>query len=679
MPMRCLFIILFIPALFVRPATAQTFSISLGSSGSVEGAQAIALYGSDILVGGTKNDSAFVVRLSPVGEPLWTKTLALVSPGVTVYVNSLTATQDGYIIGTAFGIASGACIGYYFKLDGTGTPVFVKTNNSNYYFQRIHEKNATQYAVFGAKYLLSSPGTDLKLFTVDKITGNIVSQSDKINVVTGGSFSSTEDFEGSIVLDENTIYATGRFWHSAPAYDNMRPYLVKFNSDEKVCWFKYLHESYLGSVRIYPQGILHQSPDSFYIPYFSDETCSGICSDYVPGLIRTDTSGNVIFDRTYNISSSDGELVRTIVSDGLYCYLIGYTNFNGGNRDIFIIKVDENGNLIKAKKFGSASYDEFFPTNIIGPAACDGAYIYIAASTGSDVSIMKIDTSLFMACNMSDLSCIVQDIVPFSDDLSYSLITETAMVSEATVHASHIPPGQLCDSLGVTDSIYSISSVTLDATVAGADGYFWNTGSTSPVIVVSQSGVYTVTVNDACCSFQNTYVVCIRPAQGVLKDSTVTCEMQQYTFYPAASANNDFSWYINGVYYGSSNSISPLLDSGTHSITLLITNPVCNDSVWSGTETVFVDKTVTGEMQFVIPNVFTPNGDGINDAFINEIEPVENYSIQIYNRWGQELFASTDITNPWDGKFAGNDVPDGMYGYVIHYNRGCENDNAVQL
>ena len=73
-----------------------------------------------------------------------------------------------------------------------------------------------------------------------------------------------------------------------------------------------------------------------------------------------------------------------------------------------------------------------------------------------------------------------------------------------------------------------------------------------------------------------------------------------------------------------------------------------------------------------LPNVFSPNGDGINDLF-SALVPysyVESIDIQIYNRWGQIVFETTDIDINWDGKHkdTGTVVPDGVYYYLCTVN-----------
>jgi gliding motility-associated-like protein/uncharacterized repeat protein (TIGR01451 family) len=68
----------------------------------------------------------------------------------------------------------------------------------------------------------------------------------------------------------------------------------------------------------------------------------------------------------------------------------------------------------------------------------------------------------------------------------------------------------------------------------------------------------------------------------------------------------------------------------------------------------------------VIPDLITPNGDGVNDAF--EMIGLENYphnQLMIYNRWGNEVFLTDDYQNDWAGTYNGQPVPDGTYFWVL--------------
>jgi gliding motility-associated-like protein len=88
---------------------------------------------------------------------------------------------------------------------------------------------------------------------------------------------------------------------------------------------------------------------------------------------------------------------------------------------------------------------------------------------------------------------------------------------------------------------------------------------------------------------------------------------------------------------------------------------------------------VVAKVEFCgIPEGFSPNGDGINDRFVipDIAETFPNYSIEIFNRWGNAVFKGNANTGDWDGisnqsGTLGNDVlPVGVYFYILNYNDG---------
>lgn len=57
-----------------------------------------------------------------------------------------------------------------------------------------------------------------------------------------------------------------------------------------------------------------------------------------------------------------------------------------------------------------------------------------------------------------------------------------------------------------------------------------------------------------------------------------------------------------------------------------------------------------------IPSAFTPNGDGVNDFFGVKAEGLKAFKLEIYNRWGEVVFASDDIYDLWDGTYLGKTI-----------------------
>ncbi|MDY0140690.1 MAG: gliding motility-associated C-terminal domain-containing protein [Bacteroidales bacterium] len=79
-----------------------------------------------------------------------------------------------------------------------------------------------------------------------------------------------------------------------------------------------------------------------------------------------------------------------------------------------------------------------------------------------------------------------------------------------------------------------------------------------------------------------------------------------------------------------------------------------------------------------IPNAFTPNTDGINDTWIIEnIEMFPDAYINVFNRWGQQLFAGRGNSEPWNGTYNGKFVPTGSYIYTVDLYRNGQHYNGI--
>ena len=99
---------------------------------------------------------------------------------------------------------------------------------------------------------------------------------------------------------------------------------------------------------------------------------------------------------------------------------------------------------------------------------------------------------------------------------------------------------------------------------------------------------------------------------------------------------------------------------GSYYMTVTVKNDIsgCSDSQELGpidVEEIFVD----------VPNVFTPDGDGINDKFMAVYSSVKTFKMVIFNRWGRKVFQTTNPGEAWDGKIGGKKAAEGVYFYVI--------------
>ena len=104
---------------------------------------------------------------------------------------------------------------------------------------------------------------------------------------------------------------------------------------------------------------------------------------------------------------------------------------------------------------------------------------------------------------------------------------------------------------------------------------------------------------------------------------------------------------------------------------------LCN---YTFTDTLTVPPCTVPEPEF--PNIITPNADGVNDAFtIQHLPP--GSSLIIYNRWGNEVFRSTNYANTWQGQTETlgieTKVSDGTYFYVLITPEGKQYKGTVTI
>lgn len=240
----------------------------------------------------------------------------------------------------------------------------------------------------------------------------------------------------------------------------------------------------------------------------------------------------------------------------------------------------------------------------------------------------------------------------------------------------------------VTDTNTCFNSpVTIHTSVNGTGPftYSWAPGnSTNSFITVPDSGqTYTVTVSNGCVSQQTVHLFPIVPDLSACcdkliligDDTTITAqglvpgEITSYSWSPAVTCLN------------------PVCDSVQVSPTVTTTYTVTGkDSAGCETErtvTIVVDIPC---LDFAVPNVFTPTNSGaygIDNVFYIKTKNLDAWSIQIYDRWGKEMFNGTNPGQFWTGTTeSGASAPAGVYYYII--NATCQGttfkkDGFVQL
>jgi gliding motility-associated-like protein len=183
------------------------------------------------------------------------------------------------------------------------------------------------------------------------------------------------------------------------------------------------------------------------------------------------------------------------------------------------------------------------------------------------------------------------------------------------------------------------------------------------------AGVYVVEVNYAnSCAAYDTVLVADKSNLNTYFESTKNAFSERaYTFRnytrlddSGNTQNVDFEWLVNGVVITTDYNLDYEFPSnGKYEVELVARTGDC-ESRYSETINVM-------SSDFKIPNVFTPNGDGIGDEFTIIYDgTLLDYDLSIYTKSGQLVFHSQQIDNYWNGKVSGNnDASEGVYFYVI--------------
>lgn len=199
----------------------------------------------------------------------------------------------------------------------------------------------------------------------------------------------------------------------------------------------------------------------------------------------------------------------------------------------------------------------------------------------------------------------------------------------------------------------------------------WSTGVTGPQITVDSAGLYWATDSNICGLVTDTIRISEHLITGfaltVSRDTICTDRADSSVLLASIdslSGPGRFIWtggQIDSTVFGSSLIVrSP----GSYQVTVqeaqctairtaMIIGMACD------TDTVCIHK-------IAIPNIFSPNGDNKNEEFmVLHTCPENNFSMHIYNRWGQLVYESTDITKGWDGTYKGKQQESEVYLWFV--------------
>lgn len=225
--------------------------------------------------------------------------------------------------------------------------------------------------------------------------------------------------------------------------------------------------------------------------------------------------------------------------------------------------------------------------------------------------------------------------------------------------SSQIPLNKQSNTTVVQDSCVLDSCILTPNVRFKKQKYFykWSTGDMKPEITVYESGKYWVQISTER-TFENSYTdtfnIKIIPSPEIdLGKDRIICKFESIKLKSNVKHNAySYLWNINGSKQSSITLQD--LDEGVYNISLSI--KACNQT--------FNDQLIlnVNNCSLNIPNVITPNNDGVNDYFtIEGLEHYSNVTLIIIDRSGKQVYQSSNYQNNWNG----DNIPEGTYYYVL--------------
>lgn len=241
--------------------------------------------------------------------------------------------------------------------------------------------------------------------------------------------------------------------------------------------------------------------------------------------------------------------------------------------------------------------------------------------------------------------------------LYWAQVTFTRGTARDTIIISQLPQSQ--PSLGPDLSLCTGDSITLTASVT-ASHFVWNTGDTTSIVTINQPGIYWLQSWDTVlCKGSDSIEIFTGEANFYLGADTTICGSAR-VLLSIPVKNAAYLWQDN-----SADSTYTVSQTGTYSATVSTPCGTATDEI--------LVQILPDECELHMPTAFSPNSDGVNDIYRGISRcGAQRYHLQIYNRWGNLIFETTDVAQGWNGIYKSAPQPTDVYIYQVEYFNYCQ-------
>ena len=301
--------------------------------------------------------------------------------------------------------------------------------------------------------------------------------------------------------------------------------------------------------------------------------------------------------------------------------------------------------------------------HINGPAAaCVGVPVRYTVS--KNAGCFKnldwlIDTTVASIINLEGDSAITLNFKKTFTGYIHAALTD-CVVKDSFLVTAVVP--KMLPLINRKDSLLCPGKTLVLTASNGYTNYQWQGNTSGQQFTVSNTGVYTVTALDSCGIAHSDSIRVTLADTSLTIPSTQTVCLYDTAFITLPADVNNITWQPSGnsflnnktlLFYPQQTTLYNITAERTPNCGILKTTVVV---IKTCPQTVF------------IPNAFTPNKNNVNDIFKPSIsQPLAFYRLQIFNRYGQTIFETSNQQNGWDGTFKGSRQPMGGYIYQCSY------------